>query len=494
MAVRKALRKKVKRRAPLGRARLLLLGPPSIERGGKTIELDTRKAIALLAYLALSGQPQGRDRIAAMLWPDADTERARGALRRTLSTLRTGLGGDELRTDGLRVALDDSVEVDVRRFRALVGEGRLEEAVSAYSGDFLSGFSIRDSVEFDEWQSAQAEELRRELAGALERLAQDDHDLPRAIAYARRWLALDVLHEPAHRALMRLHARAGDRASALLQYRECVRALDRELAVTPLPETVSLARAIERGESEPELAPPSAPTVEETVGDLYTRHGDYMRAIASYEVAHKTAPATERRRLDHKLAGVHHRRGNWELAEKHYRSALRGEDDPAVRARITAHWSLAAHRRGDAGHAARLAEEALSLAKRTRDDRALAQAHNVVGILRGDRVHLEESLVIAERIGDDQARVAAMNNLALALGRSGELERAIELTERALALADTIGDRHRQAALHNNLADLLKAAGRQSESMRHLKRAVSLFAEIGAPGTMEPEVWKLVQW
>jgi len=30
--------------------------------------------------------------------------------------------------------------------------------------------------------------------------------------------------------------------------------------------------------------------------------------------------------------------------------------------------------------------------------------------------------------------------------------------------------------------------------MRHLKRAVTLFAEIGAPGTMEPEVWKLVEW
>jgi DNA-binding SARP family transcriptional activator len=479
----------------MSRARLLLLGPPRIERDGQPIELDTRKAIALVAYLAVTGQPQGRDRIAAMLWPDADTERARGALRRTLSTLRTGLGGDELRSDGLRITLDaGAIEVDVRKFRSLVAEGRLEEAVSAYTGDFLSGFTVRDSLEFDEWQAARTEELRRELGGALERLAQDDRDLARAISHARRWLALDPLHEPAHRALMRLHARAGDRAAALVQYRECVRALDRELGVAPLPETTALARAIERGEAEPQLAAPSAPTVEETVGDLYTRHGDYGRAIASYEGAHKTAPPKERRRLDHKLAGVHHRRGDWEQAERHYRAALRGEDDLAERARITAHWSLAAHRRGDAAHASRLAEEALALAKRTRDDRALAQAHNIVGILRGERGHLEQSLVIAERLGDDQARVAAMNNLALALGRSGELARAVELTERALVLADTIGDRHRQAALHNNMADLLKAAGRRADSMRHLKRAVTLFAQIGAPGAMEPEVWKLVEW
>jgi tetratricopeptide (TPR) repeat protein len=87
-----------------------------------------------------------------------------------------------------------------------------------------------------------------------------------------------------------------------------------------------------------------------------------------------------------------------------------------------------------------------------------------------------------------------MNNLALAMGRAGDLATAVDLTERALALSDTVGDRHRQAALHNNLADLLKASGRRTESMRHLKRAVTLFAEIGAPGTMEPEVWKLVEW
>lgn len=484
MTVRKTLQ---------SRLRVCLLGPPRIEREGTPVEPDTRKAIALLAYLAVLGQAQGRDRLAALLWPEADQERARGALRRTLSALRAVLGSGPLVTDGLKVALGREVDCDVVRFRALLADGRLADAVETYTGDLLEGFSLRDCVEFDEWQARESDALRRELAGALERLALEEPDAARAIAHAQRWLGLDRLHEPAHRTLMRLHARAGDRAAALRQYRECARLLDRELGVAPLPETTALARAIEHGEPEP---PPPAPatTVSERVGDLYTLHGDYAKAIASYREALAATAATLRGPLEHKLADVHHRRGEWEEAEAHYRAARRGEDDPARRARATADWALAAHRRGDRIRATRLAEESLVLARSAKDDRALAQAHNILGILSGDRQHLEESFRLAERIDDAPAQVAALNNLALALAREGEVERAITLTRDALAASAAIGDRHREAALHNNLADLLHRTGRKAEAMRALKRAVTLFAEIGEDAGREPEVWKLVAW
>jgi DNA-binding SARP family transcriptional activator len=479
-----------------GRLVLKLLGPPRIERGGRAVEMDTRKATALIAYLALTGQAQARDSLAALLWPDANAERARGALRRTLSTLRTGLGGDELRVDGLRIALDDeAVDLDVRRFRGLVADGRLDAAVTAYTGDFLSGFTLKDSPEFDEWQQAQADALRRELAGVLERLVRSEEPR-RAIEYAKRWLELDPLHEPAHRALMRVHARAGDRVAALRQFHDCERVLDRELGVAPLAETVALARAIERGESDaPSSKAAAGRSVEESEGDLHTRHGDYPKAIASYELARATAGPRERGEIENKLADVHHRRGDWNQAEAHYKAALRGQDDLALRARITANWSMAAHRRGDVPRATRLAEDALAQARRARDDHALAQALNIVGILSGNRRPLEESLAIAGRIGDEATRIAALNNLALAVGRAGEHDRAIELTREALAGAAALGDRHREAALHNNLADLLHRSGRQDEAMRELRRAARLFSEIGGEeGTMQPEVWKLVQW
>ena len=484
------------RRPARGRLVLKLLGPPRVERAGRAVQMDTRKATALVAYLAVTGQPQARDSLAALLWPDANAERARGALRRTLSTLRTGLGGDELRVEGLRIAVDgEAVDLDVRRFRALIGEGRLDEAVTAYTGDFLSGFTLRDSAEFDEWQAAQADALRQELAGALERLASSEAPR-RAIAYAKRWLELDPLHEPAHRALMRIHARAGDRVAALRQFHECERILDRELGVAPLAETVMLARAIERGDPEPSTQRTSTTrSAEESVGDLHTRHGDYMKAIASYELAREKASAADRGAIEHKLADVHHRRGDWDEAETHYKAALRGQDDLALRARITADWSMAAHRRGDVPRATRLAEDALAQARRARDERALAQALNIAGLLSGDRRKLEESLALAGRIGDEATRIAALNNLALALARSGDQVRAVQLTREALAAAAVLGDRHREAALHNNLADLLHRAGKQDEAMRELRRAARLFSEVGGEeGTMQPEVWKLVQW
>ena len=90
--------------------------------------------------------------------------------------------------------------------------------------------------------------------------------------------------------------------------------------------------------------------------------------------------------------------------------------------------------------------------------------------------------------------MAALNNLALAHRATGQLEAAIAYTRTALALCARQGDRHREAALHNNLADLLHLDGQPTEAMDHLKRAVAIFAEVGEPGTLEPEIWKLVSW
>lgn len=93
----------------------------------------------------------------------------------------------------------------------------LASAAERYTDDFLAGFNLRDSATFDEWQSFEREELRRNLTGALEALvAAQSHRgaCEEAILHARRWLAFDRLHEPAHRALMENYARAGQYAAA----------------------------------------------------------------------------------------------------------------------------------------------------------------------------------------------------------------------------------------------------------------------------------------
>jgi DNA-binding SARP family transcriptional activator/tetratricopeptide (TPR) repeat protein len=883
----------------------MLLGPPRVERDGETVAFDTRKALALLAVLALADRPRPREVLAELLWPDHDAEHARGALRRTLSALRSAVGADFVEATRDRVSLvrGPGLRMDVDRFREAASSGRLAEAAEVFRGEFLEGFGLRDAPGFEDWQRDEADTLGRELAAVLARLVEESGD----VAVARRWLELDPLHEPAHRALIRLYAARGDRAAALAQYRECVRTLSRELGVPPLAETTRLYEAISEGTLEsPAAPPPPAPALpraplvgrareweallgaydgiagdglavllvgeagigktrlaeelaaharersaavlggrayeeeaalaygplvealrrrlheddtwvagvgdralgeaarllpdlsaappppldgpaaqarfldgvwetlaaasaglvpgvlviddaqwadeatlglltygvrrlagrrllvlltsraplrrvpatvigldrlgedevgellraavpdaapglaqrlyeeteglpfllveylnslgadpdwalpagarelllarldpvsetgrqvlaaaavigrsfdvetvraasgrgdEETVaaleelvrrgliregrfdydfaheqlrrlvaeetslarrrllhgraadalagpaaeiarhlrlagrdaeaaaayrraaeharslfanadalehlraalavgdpepgslhaaiGDLQTLQGEYGAALASYETAAALSPPEELGAIEHRLGQVRHRRGEWALATAHFEAALAAtpEDDLAARARVCADLSLSAHDGGDPQRAAELAERARALAEEAGDPRALGQAHNLLGALATSEgaaadalEHLGRSLELAEATGDPGARVAALNNLALAHRARGELETALELTGAALELCAAQGDRHREAALHNNLADLLHAAGRREDAMAQLKRAVAIFAEVGAEGEPQPEVWKLARW
>jgi DNA-binding SARP family transcriptional activator len=240
-----------------------LLGPPRVERDGERVTFDTRKAMALLAHLALAGGPRSRESLCALLWPAHDTDHARGALRRTLSTLRGSIGERWIDAAGDSIGLvrEPGLELDVERFRELSADGAsldsLSEAAALHSGGFMEGFSLRDSPEFDAWQVGEADTLGRELGSVLRRLVEllaARGEYERALPHARRWLEVDPLHEPAHRELIRLYAWSGDRASALEQYRNCVRTLSQELGVAPLAETANLYQQV----NDSSLAPPEA--------------------------------------------------------------------------------------------------------------------------------------------------------------------------------------------------------------------------------------------
>jgi DNA-binding SARP family transcriptional activator len=233
-----------------------LLGPPRVCRAGLPVSFDTRKATALLAYLALTDRARSREGLCELLWPDQDPEHARGALRRTLSVLRKAVGEEWIDTAADSVALRDGagLAIDARRFRSLASPDatpeELAQAVDLFRGDLLEGFSLRDSPEFDAWCLYEADALRRELGGVLDRVVRqlvERGEYGRALPYARRWLAIDPLHEPAHRELIRLYALSGDRAAALAQYRDCVRTLSRELGVSPVDETAALFEHVSEG-------------------------------------------------------------------------------------------------------------------------------------------------------------------------------------------------------------------------------------------------------
>ena len=255
--------------------KLWLLGPPKIEIEGAPLQVDTRKATALLVYLAVNGETQRRESLATLLWPESDNSHAKAALRRTLSALRKALGGEWVSADRDNISLE-APWLDTAEFRELSlrsadhdhrsdrhcerCERDLVRAAGLYRGDFLQGFSLADSPDYDDWEYFTGQEFQREYSDVLRRLvaiyrAASDND--KAIEYAHRLLALDTLNEGAHRELMALYALTDRRDLAIQQYRECVRILQEELGAPPLEETVELHERIKRGELA-ELAPPSA--------------------------------------------------------------------------------------------------------------------------------------------------------------------------------------------------------------------------------------------
>ncbi|HSM58923.1 MAG TPA: BTAD domain-containing putative transcriptional regulator [Candidatus Sulfomarinibacteraceae bacterium] len=264
---------------------LRLFGPPRIEVNGKVVKVTRRKAVALLAYLAVTEQSHSRGALAAMLWPETDQSRALASLRSALWSLNKTALAQWVAAEGETVALrplrDDgeaALEVDVVRFRALLAAAQahdhagagcadcaaiLARAAALYEGDFLAGFSLADAPAFDEWHFFEANDLREGLAAALRRLIawhRGRGDADCAVHYARRLVGLDPLDEAAQRVLMELYAEAGQQRAAVRQYEMCREALAAELGVEPAAETRALYERIRSGAWEADEAAERATT------------------------------------------------------------------------------------------------------------------------------------------------------------------------------------------------------------------------------------------
>jgi tetratricopeptide (TPR) repeat protein len=220
---------------------------------------------------------------------------------------------------------------------------------------------------------------------------------------------------------------------------------------------------------------------------------------------------------------VHHRLGDWELAEAHLAIVIELVEgaEPGRLARAQADRAVVAYRRGDTSQAAVLGQAALTCARAAGDPEATAQALNVLGMLAaraGDasaaETYLRDSLAEARRRPETGAgpgnsgvsegkpppfaplgaAVAALNNLARLLAETGRGAEALSLAAEALELGSELGDQHRVAALHTNLADLLHADGQREPAMAHLKEAARRFASVDVGGAPRPEIWTLVEW
>src|SRR5437763_8450450 len=72
----------------MGRLILRLLGTPEVSHAEQPLTFQTRKVLALLAYLAVELGVHSRDKITALLWSESDEERGKASLRRALAYLR----------------------------------------------------------------------------------------------------------------------------------------------------------------------------------------------------------------------------------------------------------------------------------------------------------------------------------------------------------------------------------------------------------------------
>src|SRR5215471_15172131 len=209
----------------MGRLILRLLGTPEVSHAEKPLAFQTRKVLALLAYLAVEKGVHSRDKIAALLWPESDEERSKASLRRALAYLRGSLDGASHERSGhmplqpphvliehytlsFNSASDFEIDTQTLHTAFTFAQGRssgdlrthlvyLQMAASCYRGNFLDGLSLPDAPDFEDWLLLQRESWRRQANSVFDRLSQwqtEGGELENALDTTIRWVEQDLLN------------------------------------------------------------------------------------------------------------------------------------------------------------------------------------------------------------------------------------------------------------------------------------------------------------
>lgn len=248
---------------------LRCLGPFAVLRDGRLVppeQFARRRSLTLLKILLTRyGKPVHREELMELLWPEADPRAARTLLNVVVHYLRRGLEPDapadgrssfiHTSGDAYWFNIEAPHRLDSQEFLALARRASDEEqagrpgeaialyrrAIAIYQGDFL------EDEPYSDWCVLEREYLRKTFLTALRhaaRLHARQGEVDAAVAYYRRALHADATLEDVHRALMELLWQAGRRDEALRQYHECRAVLERELGISPMPETESLRQRI----------------------------------------------------------------------------------------------------------------------------------------------------------------------------------------------------------------------------------------------------------
>ena len=214
------------------RVRLGLLGAAEAAVGGRPIVFRTKKALALLAYLAVDPGPHPRERLADLFWPDADVVAARASLRTTLNYMRRALGPS---ADAVITATRESfgvrpgapVDLDVQALahaqqlaRCSPGDNvgrQIKAVVDRIRGPFLAGMLVPGAPDFEAWIETQRTHWSGVASELLDRLAghqMEERNGAAAISTLERWTSLNPDEEIAWQRLIEAHLRTNDVAGA----------------------------------------------------------------------------------------------------------------------------------------------------------------------------------------------------------------------------------------------------------------------------------------
>ena len=279
-----------------------LAGPDGPVSGRAT----QRRRLALLAVLAVArGRPVTRDKLVALLWPDADSERARHALADTVYVLREALGEDVVIATGDALSLNpDRIRCDVMEFESAVENGERPRAASLYEtgGAFLDGVHLSDAGELERWIESVRDRLTSSYRETLEALANEaaaHGDLAGAVRWWRKLAADNRLSSRVALELMRALAAVGDRAGALEFARVHEAIVHSELESAPDAAVTAFAdelRALRPSPPAAVMSEPVSPRALSTITNGDTRADEPVAAPSTAAMARRLSSVTRRTR------------------------------------------------------------------------------------------------------------------------------------------------------------------------------------------------------
>lgn len=214
-----------------------LFGNPKIYLADQQIFFSFSKINALLYYLAVN-QSISRDEIAGLLWPNKSEQSARKNLRNTIYQANKVLGDDYIVSPNksvLQLNEELPVQSDVEEFI-----DNPTEHLIKYQGEFLKGFFLKDSENFDQWTTRMRNIYEQKFVQNCYRKVSSDiannhlDDVERNI---QRLISIDEYDERNYQLLMRFYQDSHRNGKVIEAYYELVSTLKEELGIEPSEET-----------------------------------------------------------------------------------------------------------------------------------------------------------------------------------------------------------------------------------------------------------------